>query len=148
MTQAAAALPRTPRLIASFAALGAAWNLFGIYQWWGQFEASPAMLMGKGMTPEQATLYASLPWWMTLVFAIGVFGGLAGSLLLMAGRRAAVPVFAASLAGYLALYAGDIALGVFAVFGTPQVAILSTVVVIAIGLLAVAVGAKRHGSLR
>ena len=146
MTSIAANRPN--RFVATIAALGAAWNLFGVYQWWGQFNASPAMLMGKGMTPEQATLYALLPWWMTLVFAVGVFGGLAGSLLLLAGRRVAVPVLWASLGGYLVLYAGDIALGVFAVFGTPQVVVLTIVVAIAVGLLALAVQMERRGLLR
>jgi len=142
------ASPSLPRTLAASAVLGAFWNLFGVYQWCGQFQASPTVLMGKGMTRDQALLYASLPGWMTLVFAIGVFGGLAGSLLLLARQRAAVGVLALSLAGYLALYLGDIVHGVFAAFGVPQVAILSLVVAIALGLLGLAMKARREGWLR
>jgi len=143
-----AATTRLPGTVTLIAALGVAWNLFGVYQWWGQFRARPAVLMGKGMTAEQAVLYASLPGWMASVFAIGVFGGLAGSLMLIARRSMALGILAVSLAGYLALFAGDIALGVFAAFGAPQVTVLTIVVAIAISLLALAAYAGRRGLLR
>jgi hypothetical protein len=87
------------------------------------------------MTPEQAQLYAGLPVWMAAVFAIGTLGGVLGCVLLLAGRKASVAVLAVSLAAYLALWAGDALLGVFAVFGTPQVVVLSVVVLVAAGLL-------------
>ncbi len=64
---------------------------------------------------------------MTIAFAVGVFGGALGCLLLLARRAIAVPVFALSLAGYLALYAGDILHGVFAAMGAPQVVVLTVV---------------------
>jgi hypothetical protein len=43
-------------------------------------------------------------------------------------------VFGLSLAAYVALYLGDIIHGVFAALGTPQVLILTLVVLIAAGL--------------
>jgi hypothetical protein len=122
--------------------LGVAWNLFGIVQFVRTVTASREALISGGMTPVQAEIYAGLPFWMDAAFAIGVFGGLAGSVLLVVGHRAAVPVLAVSLVAYLVLYAGDIALGVFAAFGTPQVAILTTVVAIAAALLGVALKAR------
>lgn len=145
MTHAASRMPAAFRIIA---ALGAAWNLFGVVQWSGQAFATPTMLMAKGMTPAQAALYAALPGWMVTVFAIGVFGGLAGSLLLLAGRRAATTLLVMSLIGYIALYVGDIVEGVFAAFGTPQIIILSIVVAIAAALMAIAVAAGRRGWLK
>lgn len=139
---------RMPVLIRAVAAMGAAWNVFGVIQFWGQVSATPAMLMAKGMTAAQATLYAGLPGWMTIVFAIGVFGGLAGSFLLLAGRRLATTLFGMSLVGYVALYIGDITEGVFAAFGTPQIIILTIVVAIAVGLLVLSLHANRRGWLR
>ena len=65
------------------------------------------------MTPPAAKLYYGLPVWMRLVFAIGSFGALIGSLMLGARRRAATPIFPVSPAGYVALFAGDYAYGVF-----------------------------------
>ena len=139
---------RLPVGLRVLAALGVAWNVFGIVQWSGQVFATPTMLMAKGMTQAQATLYAALPAWMTTVFAIGVFGGTVGALLLLAGRRAATTALAVSLVGYVALYIGDITEGVFAAFGVPQVIILSTVVAIAVGLFTLALHADRRGWLR
>lgn len=137
-----------PFLIRAVAGLGAAWNVFGVVQFWGQVSATPAMLIAKGMTAAQATLYASLPGWMTIVFAIGVFGGLAGAVLLLIGQRAATMLLGMSLIGYIALYVGDITQGVFAAFGTGQIVVLTIVVTIATALLALSLHADRREWLR
>ncbi len=110
------------------------WNAYGVVQFAGSVTATQDSLLAKGLTAEQAAVMTGYPAWMTIAFAIGVFGGLAGSALLLMRKAWAVPVFAASLAGYMALYAGDIVHGVFAAMGTPQVIILSIVVAIAAGL--------------
>ena len=52
-------------------------------------------------TPEQRAYFDSYPMWMEAVWAIGVWGGLLGALLLLLRRRLAFPVFAASLAAFL-----------------------------------------------
>ena len=137
-----------PTLIRAVAALGVAWNVFGVVQFWDQVSATPAMLMAKGMTAAQANLYVSLPGWMTIVFAIGVFGGLVGATLLLIGQRAASTLLGMSLIGYIALYIGDITQGVFAAFGTSQVVVLTIVVAIAAALLLLSLHADRRGSLR
>ena len=137
-----------PTLIRAVAALGLAWNAFGVIQFWGQASATPAMLMAKGMTAAQATLYASLPGWMTIMFAIGVFGGLVGTVLLLISQRAATTLLGMSLVGYVALYIGDITQGVFAAFGTGQIVVLTMVVTIAVALLMLSLHADRRGWLR
>ena len=76
------------------------------------------------------------PAWMTLAFAVGVFGGLAGSVLLLMRRRAAMPVLRALLVAYVGLWVGDALHGVFAAMGAPQVGILTLVVAIAAALVA------------
>jgi len=127
------------------AAAGLAWNAYGLKQFLGSAFASADHLKSMGMTPAQAELYAGLPLWMNAAFALGVFAGLAGCLLLLLRNRSAAPVFAASLVGYMVLYAGDVALGVFAAFGATQVIILTTVVVIAAALLFLSLHAGRKG---
>ena len=136
-----------PRWLAVVALLGLGWNLFGVYQFIVSSGGTLESLTKQGMTLEQAQLYLGLPLWMSVSFAIGVFGGVAGCLLLWRRRRIAVPVLALSLVSCLVLYAGDVALGVFAVFGAPQVIILTTVVAIAAALLLVARWARRHDYL-
>lgn len=82
---------------------------------------------------------------MTAAFAVGVFGGLAGSALLLLRRKLALPLFAASLAAYVALYVGDVTEGVFAAIGPSQIVVLTLVVVIAAGLLWAARRATARG---
>jgi len=103
--------------------------------------------MMSGMTEGQAKLYFGLPVWMNIAFAIGVFGGLLGSALLLLRRKQSVPVFAVSLAGYVVLYIGDITEGVFAIMGSSQVIILTCVVLIAAGLLWLARWIEKQSAL-
>lgn len=90
---------RAPTWFWGMAGFGVLWNLYGIHQSIGTLTPAGRSAMAAGMTAAQAQIYFSLPVWMTVVFAIGVFGGLWGSLVLAAQRIAALPVFAVSLAG-------------------------------------------------
>ncbi len=135
----------SPRWLPIIAVLGLLWNIFGIFQFFASFGGSVEGLMQQGMTAEQAELYYGLPVWMTAAFAIGVFGGAIGCVLLLLRKRAATAVFAMSLCAYIVLYAGDIALGVFAAFGPSQVVVLTVVVLIAAILLWVSRHARKQG---
>jgi hypothetical protein len=121
-----------------FALFGLLWSLFGCYQFATTALASAGELVASGFTPAQAALYADAPLWMDTVFALGVGGGTIGSALLLAGRREALPVLAASLAGYVLLFVGDAITGVFAESGVAQVVTLVVVMVIAAALVATA----------
>lgn len=114
---------------------GLAWNAYGVQQFAGDVTATSDSMVAMGMTPDQAALYSDVPMWMTLAFATGVFGGLAGCALLLLRRKLATQVFLISLVGYLVLYVGDITEGIFAALGTGQVVILTAVVLIASALL-------------
>jgi hypothetical protein len=129
------------------AVAGLGWNLFGLWQFAGSLRQTGESLMAAGMTAKQAEIYLALPGWMTAVFAVGVIGGTVGSLLMLLQRAAAVPVFAVSLAGYVALFAGDLAYGVFA--GLPeQLVIITSVVLIAAALFALSLFARKRAMLR
>lgn len=130
--------PRTARAPAWFhgtAGFGVLWNLYGIHQFAGTLTPAGRSAMAAGMTAAQAQVYFSLPGWMTAVFAIGVFGGLLGSLAMAARRSAALPILASSSIGYVALFAGDVHFGVFDAL-PGQLAILAFVVLVACALLA------------
>jgi hypothetical protein len=137
---------KTPFWFWAAGAFGLVWNVYGVYQFTGSFSQTPESLMAAGMTAEAAEVYFGLPVWMTLVFAIGVFGGLAGSVLLLLRRAIALPVFAVSLAGYVALFAGDVGYGVFK-NNTTQLTILVFVVAVAAALFAVARVSRSRGIL-
>ena len=114
--------------------LALAWNAYGVAQFAASLNATPDSLLASGLTPDQAAVMTGYPAWMTAAFAVGVFGGLVGSVLLLLRNALAVPVFHTSLAGYVALYLGDVIHGVFAAMGAPQVIVLTVVVVIAAAL--------------
>jgi hypothetical protein len=133
--------PRSSRWLMAAALGGIAWNLFGAVQFAGSATATPESLVASGLTAQQAAVMSGYPFWMTLCFGVGVFGGLMGSVLLLLRHRLATPVLGTSLAAYVALWIGDAVHGVFAALGMPQVAILTLVVAIAAGLFAVSLRA-------
>ena len=73
----------------------------------GVFDFVMAMAQGStymarvGMTPEQIAHYMEMPPWMMVVWAVGVWGAMIGSVLILLRRKLAVPVFAVSLAAFL-----------------------------------------------
>ncbi len=139
--------PMPPLWQTATVAAGLAWNIFGLYQFALSLTATTASLMAKGMTEAKATAMTTYPVWMTLAFALGVGLGTIGSVLLLMRRKLALPVLTVSLVAYIALWAGDAINGVFAALGAPQVIVLTFVVVIAAGLLALARFADQRGQL-
>ncbi len=73
----------------------------------GVFDFVMAMAQGAeyqaraGMSPDQIAHYQEMPGWMTVVWAVGVFGAFLASILLLARRKLAMPVFVLSLAAFL-----------------------------------------------
>lgn len=55
----------------------------------------------SGFSPEQLAFFYSIPAWVVSAWAIGVWGGVLGALLLLLRRRLAVWVFLASLMGMI-----------------------------------------------
>lgn len=71
------------------------WGLMGAYACIQQFRLG-AEAMGPA-TDYDRQLYASMPAWYNWVYALAVSTGLAGAVALLIGRRAALPLFIASL---------------------------------------------------
>lgn len=138
---------RSTPIFWTIALAGLGWSLFGLFQFTNTMLASEQGLIMGGMTAAQAALYFNLPLWMDIAFAIGVIGGVIGCATMLLRHRATAPVLGLSLAGYIVLFVGDITEGVFAAFGSGQVAILSTVVLIALGLWLAARRYQRIGML-
>ena len=96
----------------AFAGRRAPWHLWAVgvvatlFNAIGVFDFVMVMARGEdymasaGMSPGQIAYYRAIPGWVTAVWAIGVFAALAGALLLLARRRAAVGPFVVSLAAF------------------------------------------------
>ena len=93
------AKPKTPMSFWLIAVISLLWNLFGCYDYL-MSELSPASYFASmGMNAESAAYMAKLPGWLTAFWALGVWGSLLGSLLLIARSKQAAPAFALSLLG-------------------------------------------------
>ncbi|MGA0606852.1 hypothetical protein ACO2Q0_12725 [Phenylobacterium sp. VNQ135] len=77
------------------------WNGFGAFDYTMTNLQGDAWLRQAGMTDAQITYFHAMPVWMTAVWAVGVWGGLLGAILLLVRRKLATPVFLASLAAYV-----------------------------------------------
>jgi hypothetical protein len=78
------------------------WNGFGGYDYtMSQLGGGEAYLHSMKMTEVQIAALHALPVWMTADWAVGVWGSVLGSILLLARMRWAVQAFAVSLAALL-----------------------------------------------
>jgi ABC-type enterochelin transport system permease subunit len=92
----------TPWHLWAVGALGLAWNGFGVYDYVMSKTVGEPYFRQLEMTDAQIAHMASFPALMTAIWAIGVWGALLGTVLLLLRNRLAAPVFAVSLAAYLA----------------------------------------------
>ena len=79
--------------IISIAAL--LWNLMGVFAYLMSVTLSPEAL--AAMSEADQELYNQMPAWVTGAYAIAVFGGTLGCVLLLMRKSLAVPVFIVSL---------------------------------------------------
>jgi hypothetical protein len=97
MQQAVAA--RVPAHLWIVGILSLLWNAFGSYDYTMTNLHNQAYL--AQFPADQLAYFQSLPGWLTAFWALGVWGGLAGSVLLLARSRYAVWAFAVSLVGVI-----------------------------------------------
>jgi len=97
MNNAPAKAPWHLWLVGVFATL---FNTVGVFDFVMNRVQGDKYLASTGMTPEQIAHYAQMPGWMMVVWAVGVFGAFAASILLLMRRRLAAPVFVVSLLAF------------------------------------------------
>lgn len=98
MTAAPVKAPWHLWLIGVFAVL---FNAIGVFDFVMSLAQGAQYQASAGMTPEQIAHYQQMPAWMTLVWAVGVFGAFLASILLLWRRKLALPVFVVSLVAFL-----------------------------------------------
>jgi hypothetical protein len=139
---------RTPAHLWIVGILAVIWNGFGGFDYLMTQTRNEAYL--ANFTDPQRIYFDSFPAWMEAAWALGVWGGFLGALLLLLRRRWAVAAFAVSLAGLVVttLYQyvlssppEDLMTGGLMVF---QIVIW----IVAIALLVYAMSMRRAGVLR
>lgn len=86
---------QVPGWFRALTVLGLLWSCLGVYMYLksvGMFGDPLA-----GLDPAHAELARTVPAWVTGTFAVAVFAGLLGTLLMVAGKRLASPVLLLSL---------------------------------------------------
>lgn len=76
-------------------------NSIGVFDFVMSMARGAAYQASVGMSPDQVAHYQEMPSWMTVVWAVGVFGAFLASILLLVRRKLALPVFVVSLAAFL-----------------------------------------------
>jgi hypothetical protein len=75
------------------------WNAFGAFDWTMSHVRGEAYFRQSGMSEAQIAAFHTYPSWMELFWALGVWGAVMGSVMLLFRSRWAVPALAASLLG-------------------------------------------------
>jgi hypothetical protein len=93
---------RTPWHLWVVGGLSLAWNAYGAYDYLMTQTGGDAYLRSMNMTEPQIAYFLAMPMWTHGAWAIGVWGAIGGSVLLLLRRKWALHAFVASLAGLLA----------------------------------------------
>ena len=94
-----------PTLFWIVAVLAVLWNLFGVFSFYYHLSATPEVV--ATWPAEQQTLFAAMPRWLFVPFAVATVGGLVGSLGLLWRRRWAVPMLLVSLLAIVVQFAAN-----------------------------------------
>ena len=146
-TPAAAASTKTPMHLWIVGGLATLWNAFGCVDYVMTETRNDAWLSMASQAMRD--YWASFPAWMVAAWAIGVWGGLIGSLLLLMRSRHAVLAFEASLAGLLVGTVYQYGMSDMpAEMKSAMMGMSAFIWAVAIGLLLYAMRMRRSGVLR
>ena len=101
MTDTKAMTVRTPWHLWAVGIAGLLWNAYGCFDWTMTNVQGEAYLRSYGMTEAQIAYFNAMPAWSHATWAVGVWGGLIGALLLLLRRKWALPAFILSFVGFL-----------------------------------------------
>ena len=129
-----------------FAWLMVLWNGIGVAAFFSQLMMTPEMI---AQLPEaQQAVYRDIPVWSYAAYALAVFGGLIGSILLALGKKLALPVLVISLAGVLVQqYYNFVVIDAICIMGWGIVVMPVIVTVIALLLVIISQRGTRSGWL-
>ncbi len=128
----------------AIAILAIIWNIMGVFAYLAQAFMTPEMI--STLPEEQQAMYQNIPAWATAAFALAVWGGLLGSILLFMRKPLARIVLLVSLIGIIVNDIYMFALGnVIEASGNTAIFMQAFVLIVAIYLLVVFNKAKAKG---
>jgi hypothetical protein len=97
MVEAHGTTPRRPWHLWLIGIVGGLWSSMGVLSFL-LTQVNVEAVMSQ-FPPQQRAYFQSFPWWAVAFWALGVFGGVIGCLLLLLKNRVAFPVLIASVIG-------------------------------------------------
>lgn len=128
------------------AVLAVVWNAMGVMAYLAQVNMTPEAM--AALPEAQRLVFETTPAWANGAFAVAVFGGVLGSLLLLIRKKLATPVFIISLIAILVqMYHAFVMANSFEVFGPGGLIMPIMVVVFGIGLIGLSMMATKKAWL-
>ncbi|KPV90695.1 hypothetical protein AN395_02826 [Pseudoalteromonas sp. P1-30] len=122
------------------------WNLLGVFAFIMHLMMTPEMI--SKLPLDQQAAYSNVPLWSTIAFAVAVFGGTLGCILLLAKNAFATPTFALSLVAiFIQQFYNFIVINSIKMLGVSAVFMPILVIVIAFLLLYLSIKRKQQGWL-
>ena len=90
-------LTKAPNWFVAVAGLALIWNLLGVMAFFAQAMMTPEQF--SALPLDQQELLKNVPAWANAAFAVAVFGGTLGSVLLLLKKTLAIPMFVLSVCG-------------------------------------------------
>lgn len=132
-----------PKWFFIVAVIAALWNVMGIFAYIATVTISAEDILK--MPQAQQDIHNATPAWANGAFAIAVFGGFIGCLLLLVKKSLAIPVLIVSLIAVLTqMYNAFFIMNSFAVFGLGGIIMPIVVIIIAVLLIWLARTAKSN----
>ncbi|MCK8118944.1 hypothetical protein MTF68_15455 [Pseudoalteromonas sp. 2CM37A] len=122
------------------------WNLLGVFAFIMHLMMTPEMI--SKLPLDQQAAYSNVPLWSIIAFAVAVFGGTLGCILLLAKNALATPTFALSLVAiFIQQFYNFIVINSIKMLGVSAVFMPVLVIVIAFLLLYLSIKSKQQGWL-
>jgi|TARA_B100001057_G_C22770326_1_gene919297 hypothetical protein len=122
------------------------WNLLGVFAFIMHLMMTPEMI--SKLPLDQQAAYSNVPLWSTIAFAVAVFGGTLGCILLLVKNAFATPTFALSLVAiFIQQFYNFIVINSIKMLGISAVFMPILVIVIAFLLLYLSIKSKQQGWL-
>jgi hypothetical protein len=124
------------------------WNLLGVFHYLTSVNATVESLVAQGMTIKQAEVFHNTPSYHYAVFALSVWSGLLGAVLLLLRKAWAVPVFLFSVVMVIISFILDAVGGNLSALGSSYLGIMSFTTMFALFEAWYSRRMKAHGILR
>ncbi len=124
------------------------WNLLGVFHYLTSVNATVESLVAQGMTIKQAEVFHNTPSYHYAVFALGVWSGLLGAVLLLPRKAWAAPVFLFSAVMVIVSFVLDAVGGNLSALGLSYLGIMTFTLMLALFEAWYSKRMKAHGILQ